>query len=61
MLTKISIVTGVAVAAANLAALFGLNVSTDQLAGISVFVAAVGGAVHAWFNPDVPFGDQGGG
>jgi hypothetical protein len=61
MLTKISIVTGVVIAALNLAVLFGFDLSVDQLAGITTFLAAVGGAIHGWVNPDVPFGNQGGG
>jgi uncharacterized membrane protein len=56
MLTKITIVTGLIVAAVNLAVLFGLDLSVDQLAGITAFVTAVGGAVHSWVNPSVPFG-----
>lgn len=57
MLTKISIVTGVVIAALNLAVLFGLGLSVDQLAGITAFLAAVGGAIHSWFNPNVPIGN----
>ncbi len=59
-LTRISLATGVLIAAANLAVLFGLPLSTDQIAGISTFLAVVGGAVHSWFDPDsiVPIGNQ---
>lgn len=59
MLTKISIVTGVVIAALNLAVLFGLDLSTDQLAGITTFLTAVGGAIHGWYNPNVPIGNTG--
>ncbi len=57
MLTKITIVTGVVIAGINLAVLFGLDLSPDQLAGVTTFLAAVGGAVHAWFNPSLPIGN----
>ena len=52
-LTRISIVTGLVVAAVNLAVLFGLELSTDQLAGIATFATILGGSLHAWVNPDV--------
>jgi hypothetical protein len=32
--------------------------SSDQIAGISTAILVVGAAVHAWFNPAVPFGNQ---
>ena len=60
MLTKITIVTGLVSAAVSLAVLFGWNLTPDQLAGIQAFIIAVGGAIHAWVNPNVPFGNTGG-
>ena len=56
MLTRISIVTGVIIAAINLAVLFGVHLTPDQLAGINTLLAVVGAAIHSWYNPNVPFG-----
>ena len=57
MLTKISALTAAITAVANLLVLFGVvDLSADHIAGINVAVVAVGTAVHAIFNPTVPFG-----
>lgn len=59
MLTKISLVTAVVMAAVNLAVLFGWDLSPDQIAGVNTLVVAIGAAVHGWLNPDVPIGKTG--
>lgn len=57
MLTKISATTALVTAVANLLALFGVvELSGDQVAGINLAVVAAGTAIHAWFNPAIPFG-----
>lgn len=53
MLTRISAITAVVIAIVNLAVLFGVNITDQQLAGINVVVAAIGSAIHVWFNPNV--------
>jgi hypothetical protein len=58
-LTRISLATGVIVAAFNLAVLFGLDLTDIQLAGINTFLVTVGAAIHSWYNPDVPIGNTG--
>lgn len=60
MLTKITLVTGVIIAAFNLAVLFGLGLTDIQLAGINTFLVTVGAAVHSWFNPEIPIGNTDG-
>lgn len=58
MLTRISVVTGVLIAAVNLAVLFSLiSWSGEQVAGVTSFVTLVGGAVYSWFHPNVPVGN----
>lgn len=59
MLTRITLVTGVILAAFNLAVLFGLHLTADQLAGINTFLTTVGGAIYGWFHPDAPYGERG--
>lgn len=57
MLTKITATAGAVTAILN--ALVLLNVlswTADQIAGVNVAVVLVGGAIHAWFNPSIPFG-----
>ncbi len=62
MLTKISIITGLVLALIQGAVLFELfDPTNDQLAWVNGFVLLVGGAVHSWFNPSVPFGAKGAG
>ena len=57
MLTKISITAGAAVAVLNALVLLSvISLSADQISGISLAIVAVGGAVHGWFNPAIPFG-----
>lgn len=57
LLTKISATTALVTAVANLLTLFGVvELSSDQVAGINLVIVAAGTAVHAWFNPAVPFG-----
>ncbi len=57
MLTKTAALTAAITAVANLLVLFDVvDLSADQIAGINVAVVAVGTAVHAIFNPAVPFG-----
>lgn len=59
MLTKISATTALVTAVCNLLVLFGVvDLSADQIASINVAVVALGTAVHAWFNPAVPFGPK---
>lgn len=58
MLTKIAAITAVLTAAVNAAVLLGWHLSTDQVAAINAIIVAAGAAIHAWFNPDVPFGNQ---
>lgn len=56
MLTRISVVTGLLIAAVQLAVLFGVDLTADQLAGITGFITLAGAGLHSWFNPSVPFG-----
>ncbi len=56
MLTKISLATAAVMAAVNLAVLFGVELTDEQLAGINTLVVAVGALVHSFFNPAVPIG-----
>jgi hypothetical protein len=56
MLTKISAVTAALAAILNVAVLLGLDLSTDQVAAINAAIIAIGSAIHAWFNPNVPIG-----
>jgi len=56
MLTKITAVTGIITLVVQGAVLFGWDITADQQAWITSLVVAVGGAVHLWMNPDVPFG-----
>ena len=56
MLTKISLITAAIIAIINVAILFGVGIDDEQLAGINTALVAIGAVVHAWFNPDVPFG-----
>ena len=56
MLTRISLITAAAAAILNVAVLFGVDLSVDQVAAINAAIVAVGTAVHAWFNPNVPVG-----
>lgn len=58
-LTRISIVTGLLVLIVQGLVLFGVDLTGDQQAWITAFITACGGAVHAWFNPNVPFGNKG--
>ncbi len=57
-LTRISLATAAVTAAVNLVVLFGVDLSADQIAGINTLLLAVGAAVHAWFNPDMPIGNK---
>lgn len=59
MLTRITVVTGVLTALVQGAVLFGWDITQDQQAWISGFIVLVGGAVHAFFNPDIPIGVTG--
>jgi len=56
MLTRISAVTGLLTLLVQGAVLFGWDLTGDQQAWLTAFIVAVGGAVHTWFNPSVPFG-----
>mgnify|MGYP001260561115 CR=1 FL=1 len=57
MLTKISAITAAITAVCNLGVLFSvIDWSGDQIAGVNLAVVAVGTAVHAIFNPKIPFG-----
>lgn len=56
MLTRISVVTGLLTALVQGAVLFGWDITQDQQAWLSGFIVLVGGAVHGWFNPNVPVG-----
>jgi hypothetical protein len=56
MLTRISVVTGLLTALVQGAVLFGWDITQDQQAWISGFIVLAGGAVHGWFNPNIPIG-----
>ena len=56
MLTRITVVSGLLVAAVQGAILFGWDITQDQQAWLSGFIVLVGGAIHAWFNPKIPLG-----
>ncbi len=59
MLTKITATAGAITAILNALVLLGvLSWTADQIAGVNVAVVLVGGAIHAWFNPAVPFGPE---
>ncbi len=58
MLTKISLTIALIIAVINVAILFGVDISEEQLAGINTALVAAGAVVHAWFNPAVPFGNK---
>jgi hypothetical protein len=55
-LTRISVATGLLTALVQGAVLFGWDITQDQQAWMSGFIVLAGGAVHAFFNPDVPIG-----
>lgn len=59
VLTKISATAAAVAAILNVAVLFSVDLTGDQLAAINTAILVVGGALHAWFNPAVPFGEQG--
>jgi ABC-type uncharacterized transport system permease subunit len=60
MLSKISALTAAVTAVCNLLVLFSIvDLSGDQIAGINLAIVAVGTAVHAWLNPNIPFGNTG--
>ncbi len=54
MLTKISAITGLLVAAVQGAVLFGWDITQDQQAWLSGFIVLAGGVIHTWLNPNVP-------
>ncbi len=56
MLTRIAAVTGLLTALVQGAVLFGLDINQDQQAWLTGFIVLVGGAVHSWYNPDLPGG-----
>ena len=57
MLTRISVATGVLIAAVNLLVLFGvIDWTGEQIAGVTSFITLVGAGVYSWANPQVPFG-----
>jgi hypothetical protein len=58
MLTKISATTAFLALVLNAAVLFGLDLSTDQVAAVNAAIVGLGALVHAWFNPNIPFGGQ---
>lgn len=60
MLTKITAITGIVTLIVQGAVLFGWDITADQQAWITSLVVAIGGAVHLWFNPDIPVGNTGG-
>jgi len=60
MLTKISATTAFLALLLNVAVLFGLDLSTDQVAAVNAAIVGAGTLVHALFNPAVPFGPSGG-
>lgn len=59
MLTKIAALTGIITLIVQGAVLFGWDITADQQAWITSLVVAIGGAVHLWINPAVPFGNTG--
>jgi hypothetical protein len=59
MLTKIA--ASAAAVSAVLDALVLLDVvelSGEQIGGMNLAIMAVGSAIHAWFNPAIPFGPK---
>lgn len=61
MLTKISAVTAAITAVLNAIVLLGWwDLSTDQIAGITVAVVAIGSMIHVLANPAIPIGNTGG-
>ena len=56
MLTRITAVTGILTALVQGAVLFGWDITQDQQAWLTGFLVLIGGAVHAWFNPNLPGG-----
>jgi hypothetical protein len=56
MLTKISATTAFLALVLNVVVLFGLDLSTDQVAAINAAIVGAGVVVHAFFNPSVPLG-----
>ncbi len=56
MLTRITAVTGILTALVQGAVLFGWDITQDQQAWLTGFIVLIGGAVHAWFNPNLPVG-----
>ena len=55
-LSRISIVTGLLTLLVQGLVLFGVNLNGDQQAWITTFIVAAGGALHGFYNPDVPIG-----
>ena len=58
MLTRIAAATAAVTAVLNLVVLLGVGLTADQIAACNMVVVAVGGFLHAWKNPAVPFGDH---
>jgi hypothetical protein len=58
VLTKISATTAFLALLLNVAVLFGLDLSPDQIAAINSAIVGAGALIHSWFNPSVPFGPQ---
>jgi uncharacterized membrane protein YeaQ/YmgE (transglycosylase-associated protein family) len=56
VLTKITAITGICTLIVQGAVLFGWDITDTQQAWITSLVVAIGGAVHLWFNPNVPVG-----
>lgn len=59
MLTRITVVVGLITALIQGAILFGWDITQDQQAWLTGFVVLLGGAIHAWFNPNIPIGVSG--
>ena len=56
MLTRITAVTGLLTALVQGAVLFGWDITQEQQAWLTGFIVLAGGAVPAFFNPNVPVG-----
>jgi len=58
MLTRISAITGLLTLLVQGLVLFGVDLTGDQQAWITTVILAAGGAIHGWFNPAVPIGNN---
>lgn len=57
METKLRLTVIAIIAVINVAILFGVSITVEQLAGINTALIALAAAILAWFNPKVPIGE----